>query len=81
MLYVLCANLSRRTHHYVTNVTPVRLRVDRPRLDPREVEKIVHKTGEPGGLVAYDRDELGAIARADALVAQSTRRGCDARQR
>jgi hypothetical protein len=81
VLHASCANLSRRAHHHVVNVAPVRLRVERPRLDPGEVEKIVHEAGEPSRLVAYDRDELDPIVRADAIVAQPTRRGCDARQR
>ena len=38
VLFAPCANLSRSAHHNIVDIAPVRLRVDRPRLDPREVE-------------------------------------------
>ena len=65
----------------VVQVAPVALRSDRARLDPRQVEQIVHQLGQPHTLGLDHVDQLGALALGDAAAAQRRAGGRDRGQR
>ena len=74
-------DLLRGAAHRVGEIGPVRARVDRAGLDPRQVEQVVDHPGEASGLGLDRLEEPVVVVGREAFLAESARGGGDRRQR